>query len=266
ARVFRNEGIDATHNPEFTMMELYEAYGDYETMMEITEGLVVGAADALGKGRQLPWGEKTIDYSPPWRRAKYDDLLKETVGAGIGDRDGLERAARERGYETAGKHPDVIAHELFERCVEEKLTGPVFVIDYPASLCPLTKRKVGNPEIAERFELYIDSMEVANAYTELNDPLLQELLFTEQLAGLSEEDSMAKMDRDFVLALKHGMPPAGGLGVGIDRLVMLLTNSQTIRDVIPFPLMRPAPTKKTATGEVVDDDEDPEEREIEAQD
>jgi lysyl-tRNA synthetase class 2 len=128
---------------------------------------------------------------------------------------------------------------VFEEQVEDRLTGPVFVYDYPASICPLTKRKRDDPAIAERFELVIQGMEVANAYTELNDPDLQEALFSQQLQGLPEEESMARMDRDFVRALRHGMPPAGGLGIGIDRLVMLLTNTQTIRDVILFPLLRP---------------------------
>ena len=137
------------------------------------------------------------------------------------------------------KDHDVIIHGLFEQCVEEKLVGPVFVHDYPAGLCPLTKRKRDNPAIAERFELYVHGMELANAYTELNDPVPQEKTFRQQLAGLPEEDSMDKMDDDFVEALRHGMPPAGGLGVGIDRLVMLLTNTTTIRDVILFPLLRP---------------------------
>jgi lysyl-tRNA synthetase class 2 len=249
ARVFRNEGVDATHNPEFTMMELYEAYGNYETMMELTESLIVGLVDSLGKGRVLPWGEKTIDFSPPWRRAKYDDLLRENVGVGLGDADGLRKAAAERGIETNGKDPDVLAHELFESTCEEGLTNPVFVIDYPASLCPLTKRKAGVPHIAERFELYVHGMELANAYTELNDPITQEELFSSQLAGLSEEDSMAKMDHDFVLALKHGMPPAGGLGIGVDRLCMLLTDSHTIKDTIIFPLLKPKPMRKAAEGE-----------------
>jgi lysyl-tRNA synthetase class 2 len=133
----------------------------------------------------------------------------------------------------------VLVSEIFEAVVEEKLSGPLFVLDYPAPLCPLTKRKRGSPALAERFELFINGMEVANAYTELNDPRLQEELFRTQLAGLAEEESMAKMDHDFIRALKVGMPPAGGLGIGIDRLVMLLTNSQTIRDVIFFPLLRP---------------------------
>ena len=141
--------------------------------------------------------------------------------------------------ETEGKHADVIKNEVFETKVEDELSGPVFVTDYPASICPLTKRKSDNPQIAERFELFVDGMELANAYTELNDPDLQEQLFKTQLQGMPDEDSMAKMDHDFVRALRNGMPPAGGLGLGIDRLVMLLTNSQTIREVILFPLLRP---------------------------
>jgi lysyl-tRNA synthetase, class II len=133
----------------------------------------------------------------------------------------------------------VLVNGIFEEKVEDSLVGPVFVIDYPASICPLTKRKQGNPDIAERFELFIHGMELANAYTELNDPRLQEDLFLTQLDGMSEEDSMAKMDHDFVQALKVGMPPAGGLGIGIDRLIMILTNARSIRDVIYFPLLRP---------------------------
>jgi lysyl-tRNA synthetase class 2 len=135
-------------------------------------------------------------------------------------------------------HSDVVISEVFEATVEDHLQGPVFVIDYPAAICPLTKRKRDNPAVAERFELFIRGMELANAYTELNDPRLQEQLFLTQLAGQDEEDSMARMDHDFIKALKVGMPPAGGLGIGIDRLVMLLTNSRSIRDVIFFPLLR----------------------------
>jgi lysyl-tRNA synthetase class 2 len=238
-RVFRNEGIDARHNPEFTMMELYQAYGNYETMMDLTEGLVVACVDALGGGRQRPYGDRVIDYTPPWRRASYADLFAEHVGVPMNDADAVRRAAEARDIPTKGHHPDVIVHHLFEDCVEDRLAGPVFVYDYPASLCPLTKRKRDNPAVAERFELFVCGMELANAYTELNDPLTQEQTFRQQLAGLPEEESMAKMDADFVRALKHGMPPAGGLGVGIDRLCMLLTDTPTIRDVILFPLLRP---------------------------
>ena len=151
----------------------------------------------------------------------------------------LRPLARQIGFETANRHADVIKSEVFEAKVEDALRGPIFVIDYPASICPLTKRKASNPAIAERFELFVHGMELANAYTELNDPDLQEQLFSQQLDGLPAEESMAKMDRDFIRAMRHGMPPAGGLGIGIDRLVMLLTNTQTIRDVILFPLLRP---------------------------
>ncbi len=143
------------------------------------------------------------------------------------------------GIETAGRHADVIKSDLFEATVEETLSGPVFVLDYPASVCPLTKRKAGNPAVAERFELYVAGMELANAYTELNDPDLQEELFRTQLAGLPADESMARMDTDFIRALRHGMPPAGGLGVGIDRLVMFLTGAESIRDVVLFPILRP---------------------------
>ncbi len=238
-RVFRNEGIDARHNPEFTMLELYQAYADYRSMMDLTEGLIVACAEALGGGLKLPYGDKAVDFTPPWRRASYAELFEEHVGVPMDDTESLCRVAEEGGFPASGKHPDVVIHHLFEERVEDKLTGPVFVHDYPASLCPLTKRRRDNPAVAERFELYVLGMELANAYTELNDPVTQEATFRQQLAGLPEEESMAKMDEDFVRALRHGMPPAGGLGVGVDRLVMLLTNTQTIRDVILFPLLRP---------------------------
>lgn len=238
-RVFRNEGISPRHNPEFTMMELYQAYGDYRTMMDLTEGLIVACVEALGSGTKLPYGDVVIDFTPPWHRASYADLFRQHVGVALDDTEGVRRAAEAMGIATAGKHPDVLIHLLFEEKVEHKLEGPVFVHDYPAALCPLTKRKRSNPAIAERFELYVHGMELANAYTELNDPVTQEATFRTQLAGLPEEESMAKMDEDFLRALRHGMPPAGGLGIGIDRLVMLLTNTTTIRDVILFPLLRP---------------------------
>jgi lysyl-tRNA synthetase, class II len=241
-RVFRNEGISPKHNPEFTMMELYQAYGNYETMMELTEGVILACIDALGGGHQRPYGERTLDFSPPWQRRKYGDLFREQVGAPMDDHAAVAQTASAIGLTTQNIDHDVLVHKLFEIKVEpwlETQPRPIFVYDYPAGLCPLTKRKAGQPEIAERFELYVHGMELANAYTELNDPITQEATFRRQLAGLAEEDSMAKMDEDFVRALKHGMPPAGGLGVGIDRLTMLLTNTTTIRDVILFPLLRP---------------------------
>ena len=254
-RVFRNEGISPRHNPEFTMLELYQAYGDYHTMMDLTEGLLVALVDAtraaepmrhnesrnvlIEPERTIPFGDKTVNFTPPFHRAKYADLFREHVGCDMADEAAVRDAAAKNNIHSDGKAHDVLVQELFEGLVEHTLAGPVFVYDYPASLCPLTKRKRDDPGTAERFELYVHGMELANAYTELNDPVTQEQTFRQQLAGLPAEESMAKMDEDFVRALRHGMPPAGGLGIGIDRLVMLLTNTQTIRDVILFPLQRP---------------------------
>jgi lysyl-tRNA synthetase class 2 len=252
-RVFRNEGIDRRHNPEFTMLELYQAYGDYRSMMDLTEGLILALVDALGGGRQRPYGDQTVDFTPPWPRRLYADLFREHVGVDMTDRAGVRRRAQEShipadlpakdpatGAEVrTAKDHDVLVQELFEHYVEAHLAGPVFVHDYPAALCPLTKRRRDNPEVAERFELYVCGMELANAYTELNDPVMQDYTFRQQLAGLPEEESMAKLDEDFIRALRHAMPPAGGLGIGIDRLVMLLTDAPSITDVILFPLLRP---------------------------
>jgi lysyl-tRNA synthetase class 2 len=247
-RVYRNEGIDARHNPEFTMLEVYQAYGDYQTMMDLTEKLILGAIRATGQGQVLRWGEAQIDFTPPFARKTYDELFAEHTGVAGGDVEGIRRRAEWLGLQTADYHPDVLKSAVFEAEVEPRLTGPVFVMDYPASICPLTKRKAADPSVAERFELLVQGMEVANAYTELNDPDLQEELFSRQLAGLPEEESMARMDHDFLRALRHGMPPAGGLGIGIDRLAMLLCDTQTIRDVILFPLLRPeAPGRETAS-------------------
>lgn len=237
-RVYRNEGVSPRHNPEFTMLEVYQAYGDYGSMMDLTERLITEAIKATGQGFVLPWNDKTIDFTPPFQRATYDELFAKHTGLDPQDHAAIKKLAEEIGFDTAGKHPDVVKSEVFEEKVEDALVGPIFVTDYPASICPLTKRKRDKPEIAERFELFIHGMELANAYTELNDPDLQEKLFSTQLEGQNEEDSMAKMDTDFVRALRHGMPPAGGLGIGIDRLVMLLTNASTIREVILFPLLR----------------------------
>ena len=238
-RVYRNEGISQRHNPEFTMLEAYQAYGDYRTMMDLTEACIVEAIRATGQPLTLRWGDATLDFTPPFPRKTYDEVFAEQLDIDPADAAAIASTAKALGLETAFKHPDVIKSEVFETAVEKKLTGPMFVLDYPASICPLTKRRADNPAVAERFELHVAGMEIANAYTELNDPDLQEQLFQTQLAGLAEEESMAKMDRDFIRALRHGMPPAGGLGLGIDRLVMLLTNTQSIRDVILFPLLRP---------------------------
>ena len=238
-RVYRNEGVSPRHNPEFTMLEAYEAYGDYGSMMDLTEAILVEAAAAAGTPTRFEFLGHDVNLTPPFRRAKYDDLLREVTGCDPVDPASVAAAATQHGLETAGRHPDVVKSELFEATVEKTLSGPVFVIDYPAAVCPLTKRKADAPHVAERFELYVAGMELANAYTELNDPDLQEELFRTQLAGLDTEESMARMDTDFLRALRHGMPPAGGLGIGIDRLVMFLTAAPSIRDVILFPIHRP---------------------------
>ncbi len=238
-RVYRNEGISPKHNPEFTMLEVYQAFGDYRSMMDLTEAIIAQAIKAIGADPIIPRGDQQIDFSTPFQRKTYHELLAEFTGVDPHDANAIKAFADSIGLETTGKHADVIKSEVFEAKVEDQLVGPIFVTDYPASICPLTKRKKDDPQIAERFELFIHGMELANAYTELNDPDLQEKLFKTQLEGMPEDDSMARMDHDFVRALKNGMPPAGGLGIGIDRLVMLLTNSASIRDIILFPLMRP---------------------------
>ncbi len=248
-RVFRNEGISHKHNPEFTMLELYSAYGDLFSIMDLTEALIVACVGAVSDTPTIPWGEKQVSFTPPFQRAKYGDLFREHVGCDMLDCAAVQAKAAafkvpavlkdEKAGTSVEKDHDVLVNDLFGEVVEPHLVGPVFVYDYPAAICPLTKRKPSEPHIAERFELYVHGMELANAYTELNDPITQEATFRRQLAGQSEEDSMAKLDDDFIRALRHGMPPAGGLGIGIDRLVMLLTNTPTIRDVILFPLLRP---------------------------
>lgn len=237
-RVYRNEGISPKHNPEFTMLEVYQAFGDYRSMMDLTEAVITNALAAIGADPVVDYGETKIDFTAPFARKPYNELFTEHTGIDADDASAIRAYAEKIGLKVEGKHPDVIKSDVFEEKVEDALVGPIFVTDYPASICPLTKRKRDNPEIAERFELFINGMELANAYTELNDPDLQEQLFKSQLEGMAEEDSMAKMDHDFVRALRNGMPPAGGLGIGIDRMVMLLTNSQSIRDIILFPLLR----------------------------
>ena len=237
-RVYRNEGISPKHNPEFTMMEVYQAYGDYRSMMDLTEALVVASSDALDGLYRRSWGNAELDFTPPWPREPYAELFARHAGIPAADAEVVKSKAESLGIATAGKAHDVIVSEVFEELVEDALVGPVFVTDYPAALCPLTKRKESNPAAAERFELFVRGTELANAYTELNDPLLQDELFRQQLAGQKAEDSMAKKDDDFVRALMHAMPPAGGLGIGMDRLCMLLLNQANIRDVILFPLMR----------------------------
>jgi lysyl-tRNA synthetase class 2 len=221
------------------MLEAYQAYGDYHSMMDLTEALIVGAIESLDGNYRRPWSEQVVDFTPPWPRRAYHDLFREHAGVDPRDAHAVRSKAESLGISAAGKDHDVVVSEVFEETVEDALSGPVFVIDYPAAICPLTKRKASDPAVAERFELFVRGIELANAYTELNDPTLQETLFRSQLAGQKAEDSMARMDDDFVRALKHAMPPAGGLGVGIDRLCMLLLDKASIRDVILFPLLRP---------------------------
>ncbi|MDR1963270.1 MAG: lysine--tRNA ligase, partial [Planctomycetaceae bacterium] len=182
-RVYRNEGIDQRHNPEFTMLEAYQAYGDYCSMMDLTEKIICNALKITGQNFVISWNDKEVDFTPPFARRSYDELIKEHTGIDPGDADAIVGYAKSLNLDVAGKHPDVVKNSVFEEKVEGNLVKPTFVIDYPASICPLTKRKKDNPLLAERFELFVHGMELANAYTELNDPDLQEQLFSEQLAG-----------------------------------------------------------------------------------
>ena len=239
-RNFRNEGIDRSHNPEFTMLELYQAFGNLESVMHLTERLINHAAQTVCGSEKLPYGDTEISYKLPFARITYHDSFEQANGFPASDTEKLNAKAKQLGIETAGKDHAVLLNDVWEETVEPTLIQPTFIIDYPAPLCPLTKAKPGNPDIAERFELFISNMELANAYTELNDPDVQLQNFEQQVAGLDDEEATFRtMDHDFIEALRVGMPPAGGLGIGIDRLVMLLTNQRSIRDVILFPLMRP---------------------------
>ncbi|MDM8008740.1 MAG: lysine--tRNA ligase [Phycisphaerae bacterium] len=239
SRVFRNEGVDTSHNPEFTLLELYQAYGDYNDMMDIVEAMVAAAIERIGGGYKRTYGDLELNFTLPWPRRSYADLIEEHAGAKITDIDAVRRKASELGIGHKGMDDAIVINEVFEATVEPKLIQPTFVLDYPAPICPLTRRKPGDPNIALRFEAFVAGTELGNAYTELNDPDVQEENFRRSLAGERRDETMAVLDEDFILALQYGMPPAGGLGVGIDRLVMLLTNSTSIRDVILFPLQRP---------------------------
>jgi lysyl-tRNA synthetase class 2 len=239
-RNFRNEGLSRRHNPEFTMLEVYQAYADYDVMMDLTEEVISLCVEKYCSGKHIQFGEFKIDFTRPWRRAKYAELLKEYGGCDIDDMEAVRAKAKKLDLDETDMDDAVVINEVFEATVEDNLIAPTFVIDYPAALCPLAKRKKDNPKFAARFELFIARMELANAYTELNDPAEQYENFLTQLRG--QEESLTKMDNDYVTALKYGMPPAGGLGIGIDRLIMVLTGAATIRDVVLFPLLRPAKT------------------------
>jgi len=236
-RNFRNEGLSRQHNPEFTMLEVYQAYGDYNLMMDLTEEIFGLCVEKYCESEQVQFGDMTIDFTRPWRRATYSELLKEYSGCDIDDIEAVRAKAKQLGLQ-ADVDDAMVVNEVFETTVEHNLVAPTFVIDYPAVLCPLAKRRKDNPQFSERFELFIARMELANAYTELNDPAEQYENFRTQLRG--QEESLTKMDNDYITALKYGMPPAGGLGIGIDRLVMVLTGVASIRDVVLFPLLRPA--------------------------
>lgn len=243
-RNFRNEGIDRRHNPEFTMLEAYEAFGDCQTMRALTEDLVRAAATVTGDPSTLPFGEVVVDYAQRFDCTTYADLFERGLGFAMGDESAVGAAAKEAGIEdAAGRDHWLLVDALFDAKAEECLdpARPTFVTDYPAAISPLTRPHVDDASLSHRWELFVAGMEIANAYTELNDPDLQLARFTEQLAGADAEASAFRaLDEDFIEALRVGMPPAGGLGVGVDRVVMLMTNSASIRDVILFPLLRPA--------------------------
>ena len=261
-RIFRNEGMDTKHNPEFTTIELYEAYTDYHGMMDITEKLIRNAAqDACGT-TQLNYQGIDIDLGKPFARLSMMDAVKKYSGVDfsefIGDNEKAIAAAKDKKLETEkGKETwGDILNLFFEEFVEEKLEQPTFIIDYPVEVSPLTKRKPDIPQLTERFELFIMGTEYANAYSELNDPIDQMERFKHQLELREIGDEEANMvDDDFVCALEYGMPPTGGMGMGIDRLAMLLTNSSSIRDVILFPTMKPlASETSSAANEALDFD------------
>ncbi|GAB6280770.1 MAG: lysine--tRNA ligase [Thermovirga sp.] len=239
---FRNEGIDVMHNPEFTCMEVYWAYANYEDIMNLTEELIVSSADAVG-GRDIIYQGTPISLHPPFRRATMAELVKESTGFDIYAVDDVKARefAKKKGLEIDGKESRfIILTELFETFVEEKLIQPTFVIGHPTEVSPLAKKNPDDPDFTNRFELYICGSEVANAFSELNDPLDQRERFMDQLKKKESGDEEAHaFDEDYINALEYGLPPTGGLGIGIDRLTMFLTDSRSIRDVILFPTMRP---------------------------
>ncbi|MDR1509717.1 MAG: lysine--tRNA ligase [Synergistaceae bacterium] len=239
---FRNEGMDPRHNPEYTAMEVYWAYGSYSDMMDLAEEILVACADALGS-RKINYQGTEIDLTPPFKRAAMAELVHEETGVdfiNISDADAA-RIARERGVDAprGGTRYDILPL-FFERFVEEKLIQPTFVFGHPTVISPLAKRNRENPNVTERFELFINGWEIANAFSELNDPIDQRVRFEDQARRRNEGDEESHpFDEDFVNALEYGMPPTGGMGIGVDRTVMLLTDSRSIRDVILFPTMKP---------------------------
>lgn len=251
-RNFRNEGVDRSHNPEFTTMEVYEAFGDCMTMLELTESLLhelattiepVDPEEAGAGGERRRFGEIEIDFARPFDRIAYGELFERHLGFPMEDEAKVRAAAVELGREHAATMDHwLLVNEIYEARAEPKIdpTRPTFVTDYPSAISPLTRPLADRPELCGRWELLVGGMELGTAYTELNDPDVQLEKFTQQLAGADdEEQTFRTLDDDFVNALRVGMPPAGGLGLGLDRIVMLLTGATTIRDVIMFPLLRP---------------------------
>jgi lysyl-tRNA synthetase class 2 len=239
-RSFRNEGVSIKHNPEFTMLEVYAAYADCETMMHLCESLVVNVCQEVFGTLTFTYQGKPMDLTPPWKRVSFAELVREKFG--IEPQDSEQTMLEKLQKAGFAKDKGTLSRTQINKVIEETLekdmaTNPTFVTDYYTALCPLAKTKPGQPLISERFELFMAGMEVANAYSELNDPEEQRRRFQEEIKDPGETGSKT-VDEDYCLALEHGMPPAGGLGIGIDRLVMLLTDQASIRDVILFPLLR----------------------------
>lgn len=241
-RNFRNEGIDTSHNPEFTMIEIYQAYADFNDMMDLTESLVSSCAEEINGDTKITFGGHEIDLKAPWPRKKMSELIKEIGGADADDLESMRARLCKHGFDREdvdklGK--DKLMAEIMDEIVEPKLIQPTFVTHYPASLNPLCKRNAEDPELTDRFEVIVAGMELGNAFSELNDPIDQLERFEAQVAPVDEEGYCNDVDTDYVSALEVGMPPAGGLGIGIDRLVMLITGQTSIREVILFPTLKP---------------------------
>jgi len=247
-RVFRNEGMSFKHNPEYTMLELYQAYSDYNDIMKLTEELISSIAKIVLGTTKVTFKGNEIDFKPPWPRITLHDALAKLGGIDINTNEkGLREIAKKKGLEGYDELPaGKIINLLYDEFVEPKIVQPTFIIDYPIETSPLAKKKRDNPKLVERFEVVVCGMEIANAFSELNDPIDQRERFKQQVENRkSGDDEAESMDEDFLRALEYGMPPTGGLGIGIDRVVMLMTGSESIRDVLFFPHMRPTEVKQT---------------------
>lgn len=245
-RVFRNEGVSYKHNPEFTMLELYQAYADYNDMMTLCENLLAHLAMAVHGSYEFEFQGQTINFKPPFKRLTMIEALQHYAGVDNLSVPALQAKCREIGLELTGnEHKGELINTIYDKYVEHNLIQPTFILDYPWETSPLAKRKRGNPDLVERFELIVNGIEFANAFSELNDPIDQYDRFVDQLkAKESGYEDAQEMDEDYVNALKYGMPPTGGIGIGIDRVVMLLTNASSIRDVLFFPHMKTRDTEQ----------------------